>query len=405
MNKTLEKISTRIPGFKYLVAAIAFCTLFWGVLLFKTYREVVAIRKAAILELEQSKAEAEEHLKRERLAASDSLKFDRSTHMEMALNYFRQKRYDESIPHFKRSLYLTDYKYITDNAYAYFALADAYIKSRRPKEALLWVKELKLVLGELPGLKVREAEAFFISGEIDRAKSLLDAVVSIDTTNSIAYRLLAQIAIAKSLPEKEIRFLFDKSIELDNRAVESYYQFGVYLEKSGYYNEAVEALKMVLKLEPFHTPSLGRIGMIHYYRGDYKAAKEAYELALSINRTDYNTSYNLGELLLTAYKDMEGAYKWFLRTVEIKKGHFAALKKLGIIAMNNRNYKEAAYYFGEAEKSRGSQNTDESLARLFILAATAHEYLGNHDIAKEYFKKTLRIDPLNRVARHKLSML
>ncbi|MBL8024933.1 MAG: tetratricopeptide repeat protein, partial [Fibrobacteres bacterium] len=152
------------------------------------------------------------------------------------------------------------------------------------------------------------------------------------------------------------------------------------------------------------------LGMLYFYIGDKEQSKKMYELAVSINSTDYNTMYNLGELYLTSFSDPENGYKWFLRVVSIKPDHSPALKKLGIIAMNNRNYKEAILYLEKAEmsleKASSVSEVDEGeVVKMHILQATAYESVGRKETAREYFEKALAKDPVNRIARHKLALL
>jgi tetratricopeptide (TPR) repeat protein len=135
--------------------------------------------------------------------------------------------------------------------------------------------------------------------------------------------------------------------------------------------------------------------------GNWNEARNKYELAVSINSSDYNTMYNLGELYLNSFGDPESAYKWFLRAVTIKPNHAQALKKLGVIAMNNRNYKEALTFFEKAEKNV----TENDIVQINIFQATAYESLGMTDKAKTYYTKVLRKDPVNRIARHKVALL
>jgi tetratricopeptide (TPR) repeat protein len=410
MKKVIEQLSLKVPGFKYLLIAMVAGTVIWSVVLIITYQHVRAIREEAIAALQQAKLEEEEHIKVEKIAASDSLKFDQKTHRLMAFQYMEQKQYSQAIPHFKRFVHLTNQQAVIDDHAPAILLVEAYIKSRRPKEGLLLILELKTLLGDEPSLILKEGEAHLLLGNHGKAAELFRQAIRLDPKNSIAHSLLAQVISLNDPLNPEVESLFNNSIEIDDKSVDNRYRYGVYLEKNGRYMDAIEVFNQILTIEPFHSLSIGRLGMLHYYNGNKEDAKKMYELAISINGTDYNTMYNLGELYLTSYSDAENGYKWFLKSVSIKPDHVSALKKLGIIAMTNRNYKEALIYFEKCEKARRkSVGTniviDEEIVKMNILQATVYESLSQKDNARKYYEKALAQDPVNRIARHKLALL
>ncbi|MBL8028550.1 MAG: tetratricopeptide repeat protein, partial [Fibrobacteres bacterium] len=268
MNKLLEKLKEKVPGVKYILISMAVCTAIWAIILTKTYLEVAKMRKLAIAEMEQAKLNEEESLKAERLAAADGAKFDLKTHEMMAMYFLDKKQYAQAIPHFKRFLNIEDEQSVLDNPSNFMLLADAYIKSRRAREALSLLAQIKKVLGSDPAILLKEGEAYMILGENEKAIELIRSSIKADSTNSTAFSQLARAISYVDPLSTEIEKFFAKSVELEPRNIESRYQFGVYLEKNARYNDAIREFKNILEVEPFNTLALGRLGMLYFYIGD-----------------------------------------------------------------------------------------------------------------------------------------
>lgn len=410
--KLISAILAKIPGVKIIGLFTLAALLFWSIFIYRYYK------KARQQEQEQYQDYVRRHSDAplEEVAvegAQDSLRFEKETHRQMAEYFFERKQYKRAIPHFERAIDPKNVVFIEENKEFCLKLADAYLNDRRSTQAIAYLREISEVFKTDVEVLRRLGEGRFISGDFSVAAENLREALKKDSTDFRSMILLARVYLELDPKRKEIAELLLQAVTLAPKSLEANYFYGVYLCNRGDYGLAEENFKNCLKEEPFYTPAMARLGMAYFYTGEMTRAKEMYELVLSINKTDYNTLYNLGELYLTGLNDFVNAYDYFRKTVEIQPNHQAAIKKLGILALNNRNYKEACLWFEKYESLRENEkkyheeriSTDTELVEILILHATALESLGRLDDTKIYLHKALEEDPLNRVARHKLQLL
>ncbi len=411
--KQVKNIITRIPGLKIITLCTLSAIIFWAIFIGHYYK------KSKQLELERYQEYVRQHSDQEKevleniAGVQDSIRFEKETHRKMAEFYIERKQYKSAIQHFERVIDPSNVIFLEENKDFCLTLADAYINARMSTEAVRYLSKLKEVYRTDGGVLRRLGEACFYSGDWTNAALYLRDAMKADPKDIKSMVLLARIYSLEDHKRKDIPELLQKAISINPKSLDGYYYYGVYLSDRGDYALAEVNFKEALKIEPFHTPTMARLGMVYYYMGNINKAKEMYELVISINKTDYNTMYNLGELYLTLLNDPINAYLWFRNSVEINPDHFEGVKKLGVIALNNRNYKESCLWFEKAEAIRYKEKeyreekitTDAILVDILIMHATALEALGKTSDAKGFLEKALEEDPLNQIARHKLQLL
>ncbi|OGJ84531.1 MAG: hypothetical protein A2268_11095 [Candidatus Raymondbacteria bacterium RifOxyA12_full_50_37] len=339
--------------------------------------------------------------------------FNLDTHRRMALSFFDQKQYAQAIRHFELVVDPKDVIFVEENKDLCFMLADCYIETRQTDKAIAYLNQLEEVLKESPDVLSRLGKAWYYAGDKPKAAEIFRKGLKINPHHVACLVLLARVYSDIDHTRPDIPQLFHKAIAADSGSIPAYYYFGVYQSNRGDYAHAIENFSRALKINPFHSPSIAHMGIVYYYLHEYAKAKERYELALSINPSDYNTMYNLGELYFSAMNDPANAYICFNRTQELSPNHFLAVKKMGVIALNNRNYKEACRLLDRAANIRDRERVfqpdslsfDTELVDVLILNATALEALGRIDDAKEKLRAAIKEDPLNQIARHKLQLL
>ena len=139
--------------------------------------------------------------------------------------------------------------------------------------------------------------------------------------------------------------------------------------------------------------------MAYYYLEDADMARKAYRTALALNPKDFNTHYNLGELLYTFYDDPRGALAEFADVLALDPNHAQANFKTGIICLENDQFKEAAKYLERARRS------DPDNIRILLQLAVAYERLGLVRKALRTYEAVAEIDAVNEIARQKIRML
>ncbi len=178
-----------------------------------------------------------------------------------------------------------------------------------------------------------------------------------------------------------------------------YWNFkGVCAARLGQYIEQQEALNMALKIAPNHEWANLNLGTIAHSRGDYAAAKKAYEFTLSLNKENTVARSQLFYIALREKdflkaRDLIGGFKnkaerrYFWGEYHLECGEYSAAVK------DYRAAKKAAPYLLEALRKiaiaaqKSGQNTLEfkALSELYHLTPNNREVL--EKLAGYYFKK------------------
>ncbi|OGS34415.1 MAG: hypothetical protein A2293_16130 [Elusimicrobia bacterium RIFOXYB2_FULL_49_7] len=406
-----QTLFSRFPGLKWLVLAMVIVVAAWASGLYLYAKHIKSVEKEQWANYVKKKGE--KGLEAEEGEALSNAHLSQEAHRQMAEYLMEKKQYSAAIPHFEQVVNPEDQVFLQSHWDFALQLADAYLQDRRSEKALTFLRKVALFFPEDPGVLRRMGTACFYAGDGEMAADYLRRAFDKDSTDAESLVLLAKLYYQSDHTRTDVPLLFEKAIRLDSNSVSAHYAYGTYLSDRGDYAGAVNQFEAVLKVEPFHSPSVARLGMVHYYLNDIPKAKELYALALSINPTDYNTEYNLGELFLNSLQDPLNALEHFRKTVELNPNHFFATKKLGILSLNNRNYKEACVYLERAYVLRKegkpfiSHNMafDNELVDVLIMHATALEALGRKAEAIEKLRSALKENPLDRIARHKLSLL
>ncbi|MFH0921311.1 MAG: tetratricopeptide repeat protein [Fibrobacterota bacterium] len=411
MDKLYPFLREKIPGFNFiLVFTFAACLVCAGIV-YKSYKSARADEQKAYKEYIEKKSDPSEALRFER--THDEKTFDLDAHRRLALQYMDKKQYSQAIPHFERVIDADNVVFVEEHKELCLILADAYINARQTQEAVVFLEKMGDVFRNDPTILRRLGQTYYFSGNLTQAADHFRSALTKKNDDAESLVYLAKIYYQLDHTRKDIAELYERALKANPESVEPYYSYGIYRSDMGAYDSAAALFKKALAIAPFHTPSMGRLGIVYYYSGKMNEAKEMYELALSINATDYNTLYNLGELYLTAFGDPVNAYQYFQKVVDLRKDHFPAIKKLGVIALNNRNYNEAALWFEKAEDLRRrdkayaneSMPFDNELVDILILHATALEAIKRIPDAIRLLEEAIHENPLNKIARHKLQLL
>lgn len=401
----------KIPGLRIYVTVFLVTATAWGAAIFLYSGHAREEEKRLVEEYMARNSEEAQAVEVEKTMLDAN--FDAETHRQMAEYLFDRKQYGQAVRHFERVIRMDDVIFIESNLDFCMKLADAYIQSRRTDDAISYLRKITAFFPRETGALRRLGEAYFHLGDGEKAAEYFREALKLNPSDGESIVFLARIYFKSDRTRKDIPELFEKAVQLNPQSVQAQYNYGVYLNEIGEYEYAIGHFKKALAAQPFHSPSIARLGMIYYYQGKTAPAKEMYELALSVNPTDYNTMYNLGELYLTSLNRPVEAFEWFRKVLEFKKDHFFAQKKLGIIALNNRNYKEACLWLEgayatrrrEKEYQREAAAFDKEIVDVLIMNATALEELGRKADAIAKLEMALEENPLDRIARHKLTLL
>jgi tetratricopeptide (TPR) repeat protein len=323
--------------------------------------------------------------------------FDISAHRALASRYMHSGAPEKAIAHLER-IHALDKR---DNTIT-LELAHASLEAGNYRQALEYYDFLIDKKGPdssgAAECACRGIALFYLDKVEESAEALLDCIKRFPD-NAEAYCFLGQIEASKSLISEKAVEYFNRSIAVDSTYIEARYQLARYYMQSKIFTKARELLLSSVAINPFHSKSYSRLGMVYYYLDYPVLAKKSYQTALLLNPDDFNTCYNLAELLLSSFNDTISALKEYKKALELNSRFYEAAFRIGLICLKNNMNKEAIKYFEQA------LSVVPHDIRILLQCAIAWEKIDRKDKAAEMYTTILSIDELNDIARQKLKLL
>ncbi len=280
-------------------------------------------------------------------------------------------------------------------------LATAYLREKRYDEAMTLFRQLagKKTDSLSSLIDARYGLALYYLGNVQESLQHLQNALGRYPRSSEVLCYLGQVEAALSVPSPDAEKHFQKAIQIDPEYIEARYQQARYFMQCHQYLQCRDSLLAILDREPLHVRTHSRLGMVYYYLNQPDMAEKSYRTALALNPNDFNTHYNLGELLYTFRSDRRKALEQFREAVTLAPDHPEANFKIGLICLNNDLLKEAALHLRRAQ-----QNDPENI-RILLQLAVAFERLESRNKALDVYQRIRLIDPLNRIANQKIASL
>jgi tetratricopeptide (TPR) repeat protein len=159
---------------------------------------------------------------------------------------------------------------VSPSAASTFTLAEYYVATDRPAEAIAQLEPLTSDPAAGPGAKVRLARARAVSGELGAAHTLLDEVVAQNAKNTDAQLLKGQLLL-----------------------------------EDGKRDEALERVRAAAEAAPRSTAAQFALGQIYSSRGDVSGAQTAFQKVLEINPQATAARVELSRLQLASGRHEE----------------------------------------------------------------------------------------------------
>lgn len=331
---------------------------------------------------------------RGKLDLTDLNQFDVETHVKHGTRLAEKGLVNEALYHLRRAkVLLRQSPEVSEKiGDCLFKLQKFEAAEEQYRESLDEESENALVMSKL-GLSL------FYQDRVDEAIEVLEKSVAADSTCGLCYSALGR-ALSGVVPvRKGATAAYFHSMVAAPNDPNTYYHYARYLMQHQRYDEALPVLKHITDKFPLYTKAHGRLGMTYYYLGQYRNAEREYEVALSMNPEDYNTWYNLGELQFRIQNRPQVAFKSFEKALALEPTHASAHFKTGLILFHNNQYKEAINHF------KTSLDNSPQDVKVLLQLAVAYEMIGNNGLAQSVYRNILGIDPLNRIARQKLSII
>lgn len=175
-----------------------------------------------------------------------------------------------------------------------------------------------------------------------------------------------------------------------------------------YANEALSLAKE-LKYPEGIVDSYCSLGLIHFYRSEYKKAKENYDLGLEMLK---DIKYQIGEAKayngIARYYQVRGEYakalKFFKKSKDISEDIVEKRELAGanygygaLYYYDQKSYKEALSFF-ENTLALGKEIGDKKIiTSAYYAIGEMHQNMKNDEKARENFKDCLKISQENRI--------
>jgi tetratricopeptide (TPR) repeat protein len=225
--------------------------------------------------------------------------------------------------------------------------------------------------------------------------------------------LTAKAAISGLNPDTSQRSsaenMFKAILKKNPEAAETNYQYGRYIMQKGDFKKSQEYLEKAVKIEPYNSRYIARLGMAEFYLKRDSNAEDLYKRALKINPYDCQTWFNLGELYLSeanesgnipeVRKKTKNALEAYLKAIELDSLHANAHYRIGVILNINGGYKEAIRHLTTALEKM-PKNTS-----VMMQLGSAYMQLGDTAKYIDYLNNILRLDPFDRVAASEFKRL
>ena len=210
---------------------------------------------------------------------------------------------------------------------------------------------------------------------------------------------LGNIGIVYNALEKysEALHFFDLSISADEHIPETHNNRGNALKGLSNDQEAFEAYEKAISLRPNYAEALNNQGVIFLEAKKLPEANSLFERAIEAN-PNFAVAYNNFGNALTQLGNYEFAFQCFERAIQLHPNYIDAYINFGNSLKKFKAYSEAIHCYQHA------LTIDSRNAMIFNLLGEVYYEIGDADLAKTYYAKSLELNPNNYEARLALTV-
>ena len=338
--------------------------------------------------------------------ATDKDKKNPKNFTKKAKIWYRAKVYDQAIQSLEEAI-----KIDPTFAPAYKDMIEVYVAQNQYAKALPYLKKYT----ELSGTDIEARERLvkvlsYYAKDYDAAIVEAQKVLAQDSTRYTMYRWLAMSQTEKGdYPSAYASWQkFFKVVGDRKLYVSDYEGYGKAASKTNQKDTAIVAYKKIVEMDTLRTDVYDLIATSYRDAKDYPKVIEAYQTKMSKVKPAANDYYYVGQAQYTL-KNYPAADTAFTKYTELYPNVVGYVYKVRIAnimdpeAANNlaKPYQEKVIEYGEKDKEKNKKYLSD-----------AYNYLGYYSLrttdtakAREYFQKTLEIDPANTNAQDGLNSI
>ena len=233
----------------------------------------------------------------------------------------------------------------------------------------------------LLGIRSYQKQSFKDALELLHEANLL-APHSAQTLGNIGLVYIALESYSEAL------HFFDLSIAADGSIPETHNNRGNAFKGLLKNPEALASYEKAISLRPNYAEALNNQGVIYLEVGQLPEAVSLFERAIYIN-SHFAIAYNNLGNALTQLKNYELAFQCFERATQLNPQYLDAYINFG------NSLKKCKLYSGAIKCYQHTLSIDPHNAIVFNLLGEIHHEMGDADLAKTYYAKSLELNPNN----------
>ncbi|KAK4291228.1 hypothetical protein Pmani_035932 [Petrolisthes manimaculis] len=201
---------------------------------------------------------------------------------------------------------------------------------------------------------------------------------------------------------KEAQEVYERALFYDSTNPDIYYNLGVVLLEQGRAQQALAYLDKALEMDPDHQQALLNSAVLIQESGNAELRPLAYQRLLRLVQRDplnERIYFNLGMIAMDD-RDYRNAEKWFRKAIELKEDFRSALFNLALLLTDDQRPLEAAPFLNQLVKHH-----PDHVKGLILLGDIYINNIKDLDAAEKCYERILAVDPGNVQGLHNLCVV
>ncbi|KAL7645009.1 UNVERIFIED_CONTAM: hypothetical protein RMT77_004833 [Armadillidium vulgare] len=236
---------------------------------------------------------------------------------------------------------------------------------------------------------------------LEEADALYKQAISMRADYTQAYINRGDILI-KMNKTKEAQEVYERALFYDSSNPDIYYNLGVVLLEQGRPQQALAYLDKALEMDPEHQQALLNSAVLIQESGNAELRPLAYQRLLKLVQRDPQNErvyFNLGMIAMDD-QDYKSAEKWFRKAIELKDDFRSALFNLALLLTDDHRPLEAAPFLNQLVRHH-----PDHVKGLILLGDIYINNIKDLDAAEKCYERILSVDPSNVQGLHNLCVV
>lgn len=285
-----------------------------------------------------------------------------------------------------------------EDASLYAIRANTFYYEENYPEALLDIEQSILLSPNEALFYYRKGEYLMSMDSVDSksVKKAYQKSIELNPEFSDAILAYSKLLIAR-MEYKEADRMLSKALSVDNTNSKAYFLRGMSRKEQNDTAGAINMFSKAVSHDDSYFDAVLQIGDL-YAAQNNELALLYFDRALAINEYSADAYYSKG-LYLQNHSKFKDALKMYERTIELNSGYRLAYYNLAYIMIEFENYSDAHKQLDKAiEVDPGYENA-------YNLKGVCYQKEGNLELAREYYNRTISLNPDNPFAKRNLEKL